>query len=52
VGAETVIGAGQVTSGASATGGGVGALGVLLHAAQQISATSVTKTLIVPPCTF
>ena len=30
--AETVTGAGQVTSGASATGGGgVGALGVLLH---------------------
>ena len=50
--AETVTGAGQVTSGASATGGGgagVGALGVLLHPAQQISASSVRKTLIVPP---
>src|SRR5688572_24943757 len=48
--AETVTGAGQVTSGASATGGGgVGALGVLLHPAQQISANSVRKTLIVPP---
>ena len=48
--AETVTGAGQVTSGASATGGaGVGALGVLLHPAQQISTSSVRKTLIVPP---
>ena len=49
--AETVTGAGQVTSGGSATGGGagVGALGVSLHPAQQISASSVRKTLIVPP---
>ena len=53
--AETVTGAGQVTSGGSATGGGVatgagvGALGVLLHPAQHISASSVRKTLIVPP---
>ena len=50
--AETVTGAGQVTSGGSATGGGtgagVGALGVPLHPAQQISASSVRKTLIVP----
>lgn len=53
--AENVTGAGQVISGASATGGaggaGVGALGVLLHPAQQISATSV-RTLIVPPPWF
>jgi hypothetical protein len=43
--AETVTGAGQVTSGGSATetGGGVGALGVSLHPAQQISASSVRK---------
>src|SRR6186997_3414801 len=50
--AETVTGSGQVTSGASATGGGgggVGALGVALHPPQQISASSVRKTLIVPP---
>ena len=48
--AETVTGSGQVTSGASATGvgAGVGALGVLLHPAQQSSASSVRKTLIVP----
>ena len=48
--AETVTGAGQVTSGGSATGvgGGVGALGVSLHPAQQISASSARKTLIVP----
>ena len=46
--AETVIGSGQVTSGASATGGGgVGALGVLVHPAQQSSASSVRKTRIV-----
>ena len=45
--AETVTGAGQVTSGGSAmtTGGGVGALGVLLHPAQHISATSVARRL-------
>jgi hypothetical protein len=48
--AETVTGAGQVTSGASATGGaGVGELGVLLHPAQQSSASSVRTTLIAPP---
>jgi hypothetical protein len=50
--AEAVTGAGQVTSGGSATGGdtgaGVGALGVPLHPAQQISANSARKTLIVP----
>jgi len=52
--AETVTGAGQMTSGASATGGGggVGALGVSLHPAQQISTSSVRKTLIVPPWFF
>jgi len=53
--AETVTGAGQVTSGASATGGGgagVGALGVLLHPAQQISTSSVRKTFIVSPPFF
>ena len=53
--AETVTGAGQVSSGGSATGGagaGVGALGVLLHPAQHISASSVRKTLIVPPPWF
>jgi hypothetical protein len=53
--AENVTGSGQVTSGASATGGvggaAVGALGVSLHPAQQISATSV-RTLIVPPPWF
>ena len=47
--AVTVTGAGQVTSGASATGGGggggVGALGVLLHPAQQMSASSVRESL-------
>ena len=46
VSAETVIGDGQVISGASATGGGgagVGALGVL-HPAQHISASSVSKS--------
>ena len=46
-----MTGAGQVTSGASATGGGtgagVGAVGVLLHPALQSSANSVRKTLIV-----
>ena len=48
-----MTGAGQVTSGGSATttggdtGAGVGALGVLLHPAQQISASSVRKTLMV-----
>jgi len=44
--AETVTGAGQVTSGGSATGvgGGVGALGVSLHPAQQSSASNVRKT--------
>ena len=49
--ADTVTGAGQVSSGASATGvgAGVGALGVSLHAAPQISASSVRKTRIVPP---
>ena len=49
--AETVTGAGQVTSGASATGaGGVGALGVLLlHPMQQTSATSVRNDRIVSP---
>jgi hypothetical protein len=47
VGAEIVTGAGQVTSGGSAmaTGGGVGALGVLLQPAQQISASSVARRL-------
>ena len=54
--AETVTGSGQVTSGASAMGGlggvGVGALGVPLHAAQQVIATSVRRTLIVPPPWF
>jgi hypothetical protein len=52
--AETVTGAGQVSSGASATGGGgaVGALGVLLHAAQQINASSVRKRRIRPPRWF
>ena len=47
LGAETVIGSGQMTSGASATGGGgggVGALGVLLHPAPHISASSAGKT--------
>jgi hypothetical protein len=45
--AETVTGAGQVSSGGSATdaGGGVGALGVLLHPAPHISASRVRKTL-------
>jgi len=45
-----VTGAGQVSSGASATGGaggGVGALGVSLHPEPHISANSVSKTLIV-----
>ena len=41
--AEIVTGPGQVSSGASATGGGVGALGVSLHPAQHISASSVSK---------
>ena len=52
--AETVTEAGQVSSGGSATGGGagVGALGVSLHPAQQISASSVRKTRIVPPPWF
>jgi hypothetical protein len=47
LGAETVSGAGQETSGGSAidTGGGVGALGVLLQPAQHISATSVARRL-------
>jgi hypothetical protein len=45
--AATVTGAGQVSSGASATGGGVGALGVSLQPAPQISASDVRKTLIV-----
>ena len=50
VGAETETGAGQVSSGGSATtGGGVGALGVLLHPAQQISASNVRKALIGAP---
>jgi len=53
--AEIVTGAGQVSSGGSvgsvtATGdGGVGALGVPVHPAQQSSASSVARTLIVPP---
>jgi hypothetical protein len=52
--AETVRGAGQVTSGGSAmgVGSGVGALGVSVHPAQQISASSVRKTLVVPPPWF
>jgi hypothetical protein len=52
--AVTVTGSGQVTSGASAMGGGggVGALGVLLHAALHISASSVRQTLIVAPRRF
>ena len=52
--AETVTGAGQVSSGGSATGvgAGVGALGVLLHPAQQISASSVRKTLEVATAWF
>jgi hypothetical protein len=43
-----------VSSGGSATGtgGGVGALGVLLHPAPQISASSVRKILIVAPPWF
>src|SRR5688572_7094794 len=50
VSAETVTGPGQVSSGASATGGGgtgVGALGVLLQPAQHSSASSVRRTRIV-----
>jgi hypothetical protein len=52
-----VTAAGQVTSGGSAAGGlatgaGVGALGVPLHPAQQISTSSVWKTLIVAPLWF
>jgi len=49
-----MTGAGQETSGGSATetGGGVGALGVSLHPAEQISASSVKKTFIVPPPWF
>jgi hypothetical protein len=54
--AETVTAAGQVSSGGSATGGvtatGVGALGVRLQLAQQISTSSVRKTLIVAPPWF
>jgi len=51
--AETVTGAGQLTSGASAMGGGagVGALGVL-HPAQQISTSRVRNALIVQPPWF
>jgi hypothetical protein len=46
--ADAVIGSGHVISGASATGAGagVGALGEL-HPAQQMSARSVTKTLVI-----
>jgi hypothetical protein len=52
--AETVTGAGQVTSGASATGtgAGVGALGVSLQPVQQISASSDRNIPIVPPTWF
>ena len=52
--AETVTGDGHVISGGFATGAGGGAgvgdgaLGVPLHPAQQISASSVRKPLIVP----
>ena len=58
VSADTVTGEGQMTSGGSATtgggggGAGVGALGVLLHPAQHISARSVRKTFIVPSTFF
>jgi hypothetical protein len=48
---ETVIGPGQLISGGSATaatGGGVGAVGVLLHPAPQQSASSTRKALIRP----
>jgi hypothetical protein len=51
VGAETIKGAGHDSSGGSATGGGggVGALGVLVQPAPQISASSVRRTRIVRP---
>jgi hypothetical protein len=55
--AEAVTGAGQVISGGFATGGGgggvgVGALGVLLHAAPPISASSVRTRMVPPPWFF
>ena len=46
--AVAVTGSGQVSSGGSAItggGGGVGAVGVVLHPKPQISASSVRKTL-------
>lgn len=52
VGAEMVTGAGQVTSGASATGGGVGALGVLLQPAQKVHTSSARTTLTLRPPGF